>query len=188
MPLYHFTASVHTSPIKLQPCTKHLWHLTTPRLRTPCPIPTSPQVTPRDPPLVQCERSLDFWFYAHALPEHRWFWTQARHSSVAGGKVAVATGPLRISDSGGSLLFSVIVVVLGAAALVLEPQCLRCSLLEPEPRHLTLRLWLSYKPLCSGPEWEHSCRPVSYLIISVSSQIQQIQIYRNILVVFLINW
>lgn len=152
---YHF--------LKLQPCTTHLWHWTTPRLCTPCPFPTSPQVTPWDPPLVYCEWSLAFWFYAHALPEHRWFWTQARHSSVAGGKVAVATGLLWISDSGGSLLFSVIVVVLGATALVLEPQCLRCCLLEPEPRHLTLRLWLNYKPLCSGPEWEHSCRPVSDL-------------------------
>lgn len=44
----------------------------------------------------------------HTVLEHRWFWTPARHSSVSFGEVALATGLLRMSDSGrsGLLVFS----------------------------------------------------------------------------------
>ena len=105
MPLFHFSAS-RTFPKELHLCTKnHLWRITSPRLTTQdaplvirewvlCPC-GGVLLKVAQPPRVR----------THTVPEHRWFWSQARHSSVPSGKVAVTTGLLRMSDSGGSEFF-----------------------------------------------------------------------------------
>lgn len=101
---------------------KHLWHLTSPRL---CPphIQSSHHmgwsisvVRTESGPWVLCpcgavllkveQPPSPSRVRTHRVPEHRWSWTRARHSSLPGGKVAVATSMLRISDSGGFLVFS----------------------------------------------------------------------------------
>lgn len=65
-----------------------------------------------------------------------WWWGRCGNWSV-------------VDISGGSVLLSVVVAVLGAIALILEPQwSWRCIFLESESRHWILSFWFNYKPLC----------------------------------------